>query len=352
MGLRSALRLVESASVPLTPPAAARVPQVQSPWSTGSLSFVPWLDVFGDSALPMTRDQALAVPAMGRARDLLCGTVADQPLRAYRGDQLVDPQPYALYRTDGDVSPWLRIVGTVDDLLFGGWSLWAVDRGADGFVSNATRVPPDWWGWDNDGRTVLVGPQEDRQPVTAGSVLLFDGGRSGLLYSGAQTLRAAMAMERSAARASANPVPALELHQLTDDQLDDAEANQLVADVYAAMTGGGVMFTNAAIELRDHGVVPEQLMIAGRNASSVAIAQLTGVPPSLLYANTAGASLTYETAVTRNAEFTDLVLRWYMAPIEQRLSMDDVVPRGQRVRFDLTNLLAIPPAPTGAVTED
>ena len=53
----------------------------------------------------------------------------------------------------------------------------------------------------------------------------------------------------------------------------------------AAATGGGVMFTNSALELREHGVVPEQLLITGRNAAAVSIAQPTGVPPSLLYAN-------------------------------------------------------------------
>ena len=60
----------------------------------------------------------------------------------------------------------------------------------------------------------------------------------------------------------------------------------------------------------------------------------------MLDATTAGASLTYETVAGRNAKFIDYGVALYLEPIEARLSMDDVVPRGQRVAFDLSDFTA------------
>ena len=70
-------------------------------------------------------------------------------------------------------------------------------------------------------------------------MLLFDAGREGLLWEGSTALRSAMALERASARAANNPVPRVSSTSLSDDQLDQAEMNNLVAATMAAATGGG-----------------------------------------------------------------------------------------------------------------
>jgi hypothetical protein len=69
-------------------------------------------------------------------------------------------------------------------------------------------------------------------------------------------------------------------------------------------------------------------------------------------ATNAGASLTYETTAGRNGQFIDYGVGLYMDAIAARLSMDDVVPRGQRTAFDVTQLTVTSPLPTGAPTDD
>jgi phage portal protein BeeE len=64
------------------------------------------------------------------------------------------------------------------------------------------------------------------------------------------------------------------------------------------------------------------------------------------------ASLTYSTQEGQRNEFADFTLPYWLEPIQQRLSLDDVVPSGQRVRFDLTDLYTTTPSPTGTITED
>jgi phage portal protein BeeE len=113
-----------------------------------------------------------------------------------------------------------------------------------------------------------------------------------------------------------------------------------------------VLFTNSAIEARDHGGAAETLFVEGRNAASVDMARLVGIPAAMIDATAAGASLTYETTQGRNAEFLDYGTSLYADPIAARLSLDDIVPAGQRVEFDTSVSTAITGAGTTAPTED
>ena len=113
-----------------------------------------------------------------------------------------------------------------------------------------------------------------------------------------------------------------------------------------------MLWTNASLQAILHPAAPEDLLIAGRNAAAVDCARLVGVPAALVDATSAGASLTYETTEGRNREFLDYGLIGYMAAVSSRLSMDDVVPRGQRVAFELEDLIGPAPMFTGPPTED
>ena len=113
----------------------------------------------------LTRAAAMRIPAVNRSRRIVCNSVARIPLRAYVGDELAPKQPTWLDRTDGPVSPYHRMLWTVDDLLFYGWSAWAVSRGADGAVIAADRIPFDQWHvepetnkimWTSPGGTALI----------------------------------------------------------------------------------------------------------------------------------------------------------------------------------------------------
>lgn len=352
MGLRTALKLNRAAAastsaVPAGGPLSSW--SIASPWQDGQLSAIVWADILDTDLLPLSRAEALTVPAMARARDLVCTTIAGLPLRAYRGDVLVDPQPGWMYRTDGLLGPWHRMLWTLDDLVFYGWSLWAVTRGADRSVLTAERVPVDRWSFDDDGR-VLV----DDGPADADRYLLIPGPHEGVLARGATTLRAAARLERAASRHADNPVPSVELHQTVDYPMTDGEVDKLLDRWVQARKNpgaGAVAWTSYGVEARMHGAVPEQLLLQGRNAAAVDVARVVGIPAALLDATTTGASLTYETTAGRNAEFVDYGLSAYTGAVESALSQDDVVPRGQRAGFDRADLVSVQ-VPTTIERED
>lgn len=328
--------------------------QLQSPYapSVSQLQQIVFSDILGSSYRPVDRCVAMGVPAVARLRHLLCGTIARMPLVALQGDTLDTPQPGWMQRTDTDLSPYHRMLWTVDDCLFYGWSLWIVRRGApsDGSpILDALRCPWERWRIDGDG-VILV----DDEPAAADEVVLIPGPHGGLLEESGVIIRMAADNLNAAAGAARNPNPNVDLHYTGDVELQDSEIDALIqrwADARAGLNGG-VGYSNKWLEAKPFGTHDANLLVNGRNADAVDIARAGSVPAALLDATAAGASLTYETVGERNQQFLDYGAQLYTDPIAARLSLDDVVPRGHRTAFDVSQLTTLTPNPTGAPTSD
>jgi len=327
-------------------------PQVGSPWTASDLSAIVWADVTGSGFQPVTRSMAMAVPAVAKARHLLCGVIGPLPLLSFTGATQDLTQPGWMQRTDGDLSPFHRMVWTVDDLFHYGWSLWAAKRGAtsDGSgVLAMARVPYERWTVDSEGFITV-----DGQRVLDGQAVLIPGPHGGILNDGSTIVRLAADNLQAAANAARNPNPNVDLHYTGDEPLDDDVRDSLIQVWSDARRGlnGGVGFTNKLVEARVLGSHLDKLLIEGRNADAVDIARQAGVTASSLDATASGASLEYVTAETRNQELLDYGVKFYMDAITARLSQDDCVPRGHRTAFDLTEFTTLTPTPTGAPTSD
>ena len=260
------------------------------------------------------------------------------------------PSP-AWHTTCHDGSTWQhRLAWTVDDLIFYGWSLWEVVRGADRQPLSAARINRERWHLDADNRLIV-----DEQVVTdTTDMILIPGLHEGVLSYGCDTIRDATALYRIVRERLNNPVPQVDLHQTGGKQLNRDEIDALRDDWAAARSGqnGGVAYTNEWIEAKPFGSGGENLLIEARNAAALDLARLVGVHGGMVDATTPKASLNYETTTGRNEEFADLDLALYMLPITARLSLDDVCPRGQRTAFDTAGSFGLNRPTTGPVTED
>lgn len=287
-----------------------------------------WLPEYG-----VTRAAAMAVPAVKRARGLVCHGVARNRLAAFRDDDQLAVQPLWIDRTDGPVSPYHRMLWTVDDLFFYGWSAWAVQRSTGGAVIAADRIPWDKWRTDELGRVLYTDQSGSEIVADASSVILIPGHDEGLLAA-PNVIRHAADLLNAASTAAANPAAYLDLHQTNDYPITEAERIRIIDGWRAARRGenGGVAFSSAGIEVRELGTFSEHLLVEGRNAAALDVARAAGLPGQLLDATTATASLTYESADAADEQRLD-TLAAYMLPISARLGMDDVVPRGVSVRF-------------------
>lgn len=310
------------------------------------------------------------VPAVSRSRHLICATLASLPLVALRGADPVPDQPYWCYGTDGQLgnltaeqrrdygvvgqSPFQRMLDTADDLLFYGLSLWLrTTRNLTKPPAEQVRVgylhlPKSVWQLDDDG--FAVGP--DGIPFGTDDVVLIQGPHEGVLNFGAATIRAASTLELTAAEVARTPFR-IGLHQTTDITLTPAERAQVVAETRRALADNqGILFTNSALEVNEYRLDSSELLVGGRQAAALDVARHMNIPGAMIDAEPTGSSLTYSNPESRNSQWLDYGLSSYLDAIGASLSMDTVVPSGQRVAFDTSSLTTTLAPTTGAPTPD
>lgn len=309
-----------------------------SPWSDAQLTRIAWGELGGIlSPDQITRDAAMSVPAVARARGLIIGALAQLPMTACRGtDQILTPTWLVKTGIPAAQTATQRLVWTLDDMIFHGAALWALQRGAGDVVLDAIRIHPSRWSINPAG-LILV----DGEPVPdATQVCLIQSHQDPLLTVAARTISGTISTERAWSQRVKAPIPMVELHSTSQtDNLDQDEAQAMV-DTWETnrAAGGGTAYTPAGIETKVHGQVATDLFTAGRNMNRLDVANFFQVPASLLEGSTATASLTYSTQEGRRSEFRDYSLQFWAGPIEDRLSQDDMIARGNRIRFDWDTL--------------
>jgi hypothetical protein len=325
-----------------------------TPWGQSDLQRLVFEDVFPGGIPCNSRSAAMRIPAVARARNLIVSTICPLPLEVFRKDVKLDDtaQPSWTYRTDTVTTPQHRLAWTIDDLIFYGWSCWWRTNGADGFPIAADRLNQGDWSINKDNRVEVNG-----QVVDDNRVIVIPGLHEGILTYGVDAIRDTRRLYEIVRDRLENPVPSLDLHQTEGEDMTKGERDDLLKlwrEARRSTGGAAVGYSNKAIQVRELGQTAggEQLLVEARNAAALDLARVVGVGASRIDATAPKASLNYETTTGRNQEFIDFDLGLYITPITARLSMDDVVPRGQRSTFDLTQLAGLAPSLTGPADQD
>lgn len=330
-----------------------------SPWQdTSHLAGIVWSDIFGAPVpMPVTRGEAMGVPAYARLRHVVCHTVGRITMRPYRGTELVTTGgPAWLERTDGALPPFHQKTWTADDLLWYGWSCWSRVNGADGWPLTTSRLQIGTWSLeDRTGRVKVDRGDGVHELVDPRTVILIPGPHEGLLAFAQNSIRHAADLERAAGRAAKHPAAHLVLQQTGGTPLPteapEGKPNamtipKLVQTWARAREGvdGGVAYLPQNLEAKELGTFDRHLLVEGRNAAAVDAARHGSLPADLLDASVNG-SLTYSNSRDNDRRALDYGVGAYMAAISARLSQNDVTPVGQRVAFDVEEWLDQTAAP-------
>lgn len=308
----------------------------------GVLYGTPTLDDWIFKTGRITRAEALRVPAVKRARDLICGAIGQFVLKVY------DPQgriastfsPSLFPQTEPGVAPsvtWTRVVE--DMLLFERAWLRVTSFGWHGLPAEARRL---------DAETVTVQPEYVYYPEGAVKVwpdraglIRLDSPNGGLLDASA-AVRACVALERATLN-YVDGAPPIDYFRPADDAdpFDSDEDAQAFLDTWEqTRRERGTGYVPAAVVYETGGWDPEKLQLASaREFAITEVARLTGIDAEDLSVSTT--SRTYFNAQDRRRSRIEDVLGPYMTAIEGRLSMPDVTPRGYTVRFDTSAFLRL-----------
>lgn len=343
MGIKSALRRWLTMSADETPPRP--------------LADV-LLDMAGRGVLPRAgRNEALSVPAVQRARNLICGSPATLPLIQRDAARNIVRLPL-LEQIDPDVPNVVTIAQTLEDLLFDAVSWWEIlDFGADGYpvsarhldLSSVSVQPPAGrypaplpGGYDPREADIYVNGRYIPNPEEV--LIRFDSPNPGLLHAGGRIIRRAVLLDTTSALYADNPKP-LDYFTPTEgaDPATDKEIKALLEEWRAARRKGSTAYVPAALTYNavDTPTPADLQLVAMQREAKLDLANATGLDPEDLGVSTT--SRTYQNGVDRRQDRVNDTYSPYMAAITDRLSMGDITKRGRRVKFDLDDYLRADP---------
>lgn len=321
--------------------AAMAAPQIKSQ----AYDVIPNFPGFSNPTVYASYDDAMQVPACARARNIIAGTIGTLGVNAYNKitgakieGRMILEQPDPSIPT-GIVHAW-----TASDILFHGVAYWQVLEvsAEDNRPLRARRVEPQRVSYNVQYMTNNIidgfwvdGTQVPMQGV--GSLIMFNGMDNGVLVRGGRAIRTALELEKAAERMANEPVPTMVIKNSGVD-LPPEQVTGLLSSWRAARQSRATAYLSGPLDVQAFGFDASQMqLVEARQFTAAEIARLVGIPAWFL--NAESASMTYSNSVTERRNLVEFSLRPIMACIEQRLSMDDITPRGQVVRFDLDDYL-------------
>ncbi|MDF1705060.1 MAG: phage portal protein [Aeromicrobium sp.] len=284
---------------------------------------------------PVTRKQAISIPAVKRVRDLVPGTLGTLPIDVIGPTS--DTADWSLLdQPERDVPRSVTMARTFDDAFFYERAWWRVTEFAwNGYPRWIKRIDPRRVTVNEDLGVAYI----DGKPVPSNELIRFDSPTEGLLYAGARAIRTCLNLDDAAARA-ADGTPPVDYFTSTDghDPEDDDEVKTFLDAWADARRSRRTGYVPAGLEYKINGFSPKDLQLAdARQHAVLEIARLAGVDPEELGVSTT--SRTYANQYDRRKAFLDFTLGQYRQAFEDRLSMNDVTPRGYSVKFNLSSFL-------------
>ena len=293
----------------------------------------------------INRNDAMQVPAVARARNIIAGTIAELGLESYNEITGAKIEGRSLLRQpDPSLPRIVTLCWTVEDILFKGHAFWlvlSVDP-EDGRPTQARRIDPTRVIFTTDLETdeILNGFYLDGNlcPFTGvGSLIMFSGIDEGILNRGGRTISTALKLEEAVQRMATEPNPTMVIKNSGVD-LPPEQVSSLLAQWKQARTTRATAYLSGPLDVTTFGYDAQQMELSASRLNTAAeIARLCNIPA--WYLNAESASATYSNTTQERRSLVDFSLKPYMACISERLSMNDLTPRGQIVKFDLDDYL-------------
>ena len=284
----------------------------------------------------VSRHDAMTVPSVARARNLICGTVASIPLEYYKTStgEVIAP-PRWIKQLSKNQPSFITLSWIVDSLLFYGVSyLLVTERYAeDGRPASFEWVANSRVTFTTDLEGIMVTQYYvDMTPVAMNDIVTIQGFDEGVLDRGGRTIQAAIDIDRAAAVNSANPQPAGFLKNSGAD-LPPNEVQGLIAAWKRARQNNSTAYLTSTLDYSPVAFSPKDMMYneAVQNLSTQ-IARTMNVPAYYLSADQ-NTTMTYANVQDERKQFYALSIEPYIQAIQARLSMDDISTAGHEVKF-------------------
>jgi PAS domain-containing protein len=299
------------------------------------------------------RARAMSLPTVTRSRDLICGTIGNLKLEMYREVwseneremSEIDLAPRSwIGRIDKSVTNNFILSWTADDLLFTGRAFWwVVERSADGYPLNFTRLPSNMVQTLDQQGGIFYGPSDQIQfngmPLNSRDVIQFLSPIEGLNFTSRRAIETALRIEEARVRNASSSIPAGVLKITEGEPMSAEDLQQLAAQFNLARMTNQTAVISQGLTYTETSATPDRmLLIDSADYSAKDLSRAMGVPPYLVGVSTG--SYSYQNASQSRIDLVTFGCLPLMNCISETLSSDNVLPRGTKVRFDTSDFLA------------
>lgn len=301
-------------------------------------------------ASSVDRQAAVSVPAINQCLNLVKSTIATIPLEMYSlstGEEVA--MPTWVRQPDMRAPRAVTIAWTVDSLIMYGVAYWQVKE----IYADDLRPARFEWIQNNRVTTKLDKFSQDveyymvnneRVPESGvGSLVTFQALDQGILIRNQRLINSAIQAEEAANVGISSPQPTGYLKNSGAD-LPDGQIQGLLNTWKTARKNRSTAYLTSTLEYVPTSYSPMEMTYNDSIEELAAqIARAMNVPAHMINAEH-NRSSTYQNVLDSRKEFFAYTLAPFITAIEDRLSLDDLTPRGQIVRFavDETFLRANP----------
>jgi HK97 family phage portal protein len=313
---------------------------------------------YNNYASAILRQDAIGVPSVSRCRNLICGTIATIPLEIYSlktGEEL--PSYVWIDQPDKRQPRAVTIAWTVDSLFMYGVAYWRVtevyqddNRPARFEWVQNDRVTAKYDQYNTEVEYYMI--NNIKVPDSGvGSLVTFQALDQGLLLRSQSTIRAAIDIEKAAAIAAQTPQPSGYIKNNGAD-LPDQQVQGILNNWKLARQNRATAYLTSTLDYNVTQFTPKDMMYnEAKQYLATELARACNIPAYMIDAETFR-GMTYQNIIDGRKEFFAYSLAPFVTAIEDRLSLDDLTPRGQTVRFSVDEtFLRVDPLTRLQVTE-
>lgn len=292
--------------------------------------------LYNSLTLRVSRKDAMSVPSVARARNLICGTVASIPLEYYNkrtGEVIAAPR--WINQLSKNQPSFVTINWIVDSLLFyGNAYLRVTERYAeDGRPSAFEWIANSRVTFTTDLEGIMITQYYvDANPISMEDIVTIQGLDEGVLERAGKIIQSAIDINRAASISAATPMSSGILKN-TGADLPPQEVSGLLAAWKRSRQNNSTAYLTSTLEFQSTQFSPKDMMYneAIQNLSTE-IARAMNVPAYYLSADQ-NTTMTYANVTEERKQFYALSIEPYIQAIQTRLSMDDISTAGHEVRF-------------------
>lgn len=291
-------------------------------------------------------EAALSVPTVARAISLLSTVAATLNLRAYslqwtgqQYEELFLEGEAWMTRPDPRTTRNFIMTKTARDLILYGRAFWMVtSRYSTGFPATFQWLPANLCDTPDNAPPEWFGPADkvtfNGTPLDVAQVVQFLSGSMGIIYQGRRAIQIALRLDQAAERFAANEIAAGYLQQKGGEPMSGEELAEMAAAWAANRRTNAIGALNEHVGFESYDTDPSKLqLVEGREYQTKELSRLMDIPAYLLGIDQS--SMTYANAQQARGDLIQFGARPILHAIEERLSMDDILPRGRFVRFAL-----------------